>query len=146
MLAIVFIMVQSPLRLIKGKIEFVFQDDINRLPRDVRGIYALFDGDADTKLYNVVYVGMSTSSVRGRLKSHRRRKKDLWTHCSIYQVWDNVREEEIRELEGILRHIYRYDDRANSLNEMKSFKLLKKVDKIDLSPTKGSSGHAKARR
>ena len=131
-------MAQSPLRLIKRKIEHVAQEDINRLPAGIRGIYALFYAKPKKKQYNVVYVGMSASSIRVRLKRHRRVKKHLWTHCSVFEVWDNLREEEIRELEGILRHIYRYDDRANSLNKMKSFKLLGKVDKIGLAATNTS--------
>ena len=129
-------MAESPLRLIKRKIEHITQEEINLLPAGIRGIYALFYAKPKKKRYNVVYVGMSASSVRVRLKRHRSKKKNLWTHCSIFEVWDNIREEEIRELEGILRHIYRHDDRANSLNKMKSFKLLNKVDKIGLAATK----------
>jgi len=133
-------MTPSPLRLIKGRIEFITQLEINRLPKNIRGIYALFEGEPEQKKFNVKYVGMSTTSVRGRLKRHRKKKGSLWSHCSIFQVWDNVRDEEIKELEGILRHIYRFDEIANKLNEMKSFKAVKKTLKIDLSPTKRYTG------
>ena len=34
---------------------------------------------------------------------------------------------EIIELEGLFRHIYRYDSRANKLNKQRGFKKLKKV-------------------
>ena len=133
-------MTQSPLRLIKGRIEFLPQSEINQLQKDIRGIYALFEGDTEQRIFNVKYVGMSTTSVRGRLKRHRKKKGKLWSHCTVFQVWDNIRNEEIKELEGILRHIYRYDQVANQLNEMKSFKALKKTNTIKLSPTKRSRG------
>lgn len=129
-------MTQSPLRLIKGKIELIAQSEINQLPKDIRGIYALFEGHPEKKVYNVRYVGMSTRSVRTRLKKHRKKKKTLWSHCTVFEVWYNVRDDEIKELEGILRHIYRYDQVANQLNEMKSFKVFKKILKIKLLPLK----------
>ena len=135
-------MTQSPLRLIHGRIEFLPQSEINQLPKGIRGIYVLFDGDAEQKLFDVKYVGMSTTSVRGRLKRHRAKKWKLWTHCTVFQVWDNIRNEEITELEGILRHIYRRDQVANQLNEMRSFKAFKMTNEIKLLPTRHSTGSA----
>src|SRR5690349_10190103 len=66
--------------------------------------------------FDVVYVGLSRSGVRARLRAHARVKSDLWTHFSLFEVFDNVRDEEIEELEGLLRQIYRMDSRANRLN------------------------------
>jgi hypothetical protein len=81
--------------------------------------------------FDVVYIGIAagtkTASVQGRLRTHLRRKGDLWTHFSIYEVWDNIREDEIQELEVIFRHIYRLDTRANRLNKQRTFKKLKKI-------------------
>lgn len=124
----------SPLRLIKAKIELVDKQDINRLPRNIRGLYVLFAGKPEAKVYNVRYVGMSTTGVRPRLLGHRnaKGKRSLWSHCSVFEVWDNVSDREIKELEGLLRHIYRCDEIANELNRTKSFATLKKVDKIEL--------------
>ena len=41
-------------------------------------------------------------------------------------------EKEIAELEGLLRHIYRRDSRANALNVQKGFGAVKKTDRIRL--------------
>ena len=65
--------------------------------------------------------------IRGRLKIHRRNKAGLWTHCSIFEVWNNVRDDEIIELEGLFRHIYKKDSRANKLNKQRGFKKLNMV-------------------
>jgi len=54
-------------------------------------------------------------------------KQDLWTHFSVFEVHDNVRGEEIEELEGLLRHIYRRDSGANRLNEQRAFAKLNRV-------------------
>ncbi len=54
-------------------------------------------------------------------------KRDLWTHFSVFEVWENVRGEEIEELEGLLRHIYRRDSRANRLNAQRAFAKLRRV-------------------
>lgn len=62
-----------------------------------------------------------------KFRGHARRKKELWNHFSLFQVWDNIRDEEIAELEGLFRHIYRCDTKANTLNRQRGFKKLKKL-------------------
>lgn len=121
----------SELRLIKNSVEYLPQKDVNRIPKLTRGIYVLYKHWHKAGMYDVVYVGMAGGEVKsgigGRLRSHRRTKGKYWTHFSAYEVWDNIREEEVRELEGILRHIYRKDKRANSLAKQKSFHKLTRI-------------------
>jgi hypothetical protein len=50
-----------------------------------------------------------------------------WTHFSVYEVWDNIRHDEIAELEGVLRHIYCFDSHANRLNLAKGYNKLGNV-------------------
>ena len=124
-------MEQSPLRLIKRCIEYLPVEEILRFPRGIRGIYVLYKHRPRIDKYDVVYVGMTNtgggSGVRGRLRGHKKHKAGLWTHCSVFEVWDNIRDEEIVELEGLFRHIYRYDAKANILNVQRGFKKLRKV-------------------
>ncbi len=80
--------------------------------------------------FDVVYIGMARGlkgGVKSRLRSHRRKKTDLWTHFSVYEVWDNITEGEVEELEGLFRHIYRRDPRANQVNRQRSFKKMKTI-------------------
>ena len=126
-------MEQSPLRLIKRSSEYIRLEDINNIPRGLRGIYVLYNRRPKLKAYDVVYVGMTfggKGGIRRRLKGHRRKKIGLWTHCSIFEVWDNIRDDEIIELEGLFRHIYKMDSRANKLNKQRGFKKLKMVPDI----------------
>ncbi|WP_454830544.1 GIY-YIG nuclease family protein [Paraburkholderia xenovorans] len=99
----------EPLRLIEQKKELIRIDDIDSIPKGLRGIYVLYSivesGKPKTPHRHVVYVGMSASGIKGRLRAHRKHKRELWDTCSIFVVWPNVRESEIRELEGILRHM-----------------------------------------
>ncbi|MCP4263907.1 MAG: GIY-YIG nuclease family protein [Planctomycetes bacterium] len=123
----------SELRLIKRCAELLEQTEqnISLIPQSTRGIYTLLKYQSKTGNYDVVYIGMAGGSgkggIRSRLKTHRRRKGKLWSHFSMFEVWDNIREEEIRELEGIFRHIYRKDTGANRLNQQRSFNKLAKV-------------------
>lgn len=123
----------SELRLIKRCAEFCEQEYIKNIPPRTRGIYVLFKYRPSGGKYDVVYVGMAagtkTASIRGRLRVHKRKKGKLWTHFSAFEVWDNIREDEIKELEGLFRHIYRKDTKANSLNQQKAFKKLTKVSR-----------------
>jgi hypothetical protein len=69
--------------------------------------------------------------IRGRLWNHHQKKGALWTHFSLFEVWDNIRDEEIQELEGLFRHIYRRDTRANRLNVQRGFKKLRRTQLSD---------------
>lgn len=117
----------SKLKFIKRSAEFQPLNQVTLIPPDTRGIYALLHEKGKNE-YEVLYVGMSgadRAGIRGRLVEHGKKRKGLWTHFSIFEVWDNITQEEIRELEGILRHIYRKDPRAHQMNLQKSFQRLK---------------------
>lgn len=131
-------MSQSPLRLIKRWAEFIPKERINDLPRGLRGIYVLYKHKAYKEnpkrpRFNVLYIGMARAGrrggIRGRLRSHARseRKGHLWTHFSVFEVWENIRDDEVAELEGLFRHIYRRDAQANSLNIQRGYKTLRKI-------------------
>jgi len=124
-------MPESLLRLIQKCQEFTSKEDRHELPSGLRGIYVLYRYLPKVGNYDVVYVGMATGQggVRSRLYSHARskRKGHLWTHFSAFKVWDNIRDDEVRELEGLFRHLYRKDRNANALNLQKGFKPLKKL-------------------
>ena len=128
-------MPQSLLRLIRRCAEYVSQEHVLKVPGGLRGIYVLYRRIPNRRSkkdnYNVVYVGMGGlgehGGIRSRLRRHRRTKRGLWTHFSLFVVWDNVRDEELRELEGLFRHIYRRDAQASPLNKARSFRALRKL-------------------
>ena len=121
-------MPQSVLWLFKRSAEFIPKDDLSSLPRKIRGVYVLYRHyrKQQRDKYDVVYVDMAAAGrrggIRGRLTSHCRKKGDLWTHFSAFEVWDNITNEQVVELEGLFRHIYRKDTRANRLNVQRGFK------------------------
>jgi len=126
-------MSMSELRFIKRFDEFCpkTKATINEIPPKTRGIYALLNETQPGK-FEVVYIGMARglkSGIRGRLHSHEKsdEKRKLWTHFSVYEVWDNITESEVAELEGLFRHIYRKDAKANRINKQRSFKKLIKA-------------------
>jgi len=128
----------SELRLIKHCVEFRDKSYIKKIPLRTRGIYVLYKKKSNKKkpkgeAFDVVYIGMAggekKAGIGGRLRAHVKKKPKEWTHFSAFEVWDNIREEEVKELEGILRHIFRKDSHANKLGIQKSFKKLTRVRK-----------------
>lgn len=115
------------LRLIKRCTEYIKSDRHVEIPYGLRGVYVLYHYRPRLKQYDVVYVGMSDGRIRSRIRSHLRTKSAHWTHFSLFEVWDNVYPEEIRELEGLFRHIYRRDSKANRLNKQRGFRELIRV-------------------
>ena len=117
---------KSEMRFIKSALEYRPIEDIDIIPKGLRGIYALYMKDG--RNYELVYIGMSGREANGRIRNriyqHKRKKVAEWTHFSYYEVWDNVTEIEIRELEGLFRQLYRFSSSANSLNRQQTHKPL----------------------
>ncbi|HLX11844.1 MAG TPA: GIY-YIG nuclease family protein [Bacteroidota bacterium] len=107
------------------------RSEVRYIPRNTRGIYTLLKKESgDT--YRVVYVGMAggaKAGIHGRLNSHKssKRKGNKWDYFSFFEVWDNVSKDEVTELEGILRHIYRKDQNVNELCRQRSHKPFIKI-------------------
>lgn len=129
----------SKLRLICRCAQWIPEATVSSLPRRMRGIYALLNRSSKGK-YDVVYIGMANGKlgIRGRLTAHQRSKdkKGHWTHFSFFEVWPNITESEIQELEGLFREIYRKDTNANSLAVQKRYGRLRKV-RFSLAKIKG---------
>jgi hypothetical protein len=91
--------------------------------------YTLHRKRPRVKKYDVVYIGMTTTGngLRARLDRHARSTKKDWTHFSMFVVWENIRDEEIGEMEGLFREIYRKDKRANKFNKQGKFKKIQNV-------------------
>ena len=122
----------SELKLIKRCFEYCEIDQIRKIPKNTRGIYVIYRRREvkGQEQYNVVYIGMARgnkSGARSRLDEHKESKKNKWTHFSIFEVWENIFEDEVAELEGLFRHIYRKDLKANALAKQRSFKKLDNV-------------------
>ena len=120
------------LRLIEHFAEFRPKGEIAKVPHKTRGVYALLKEGREIgspKRFEVVYIGMSRSGIRGRLETHKRsiNKSKLWTHFSVFSVWGNITDEEIAELEGLFRAIYRRDSKANKLAVQKNFGRLRAI-------------------
>ena len=122
-------MAESPLRLIKRCAEYQAKDQVRFLPPKRRGLYVLYRKHSvkGRETFSVVYIGLATVSMRQRLASHRRSKGTRWTHFSVFEVWENIRDDEIVELEGLFRFVYKKDHRASRLNVQRGFKKMREV-------------------
>jgi hypothetical protein len=115
--------------LFKNSFEHFELSRINDVPNQVRGIYVLFNKLGE-KRFDVVYIGMARGEkmgAKGRLRRHRKKKAKKWTHFSVFEVWDNITKEQVEELEGLFRHIYRYDPASQALNQQRSYRPLSRI-------------------
>jgi len=126
-------MPKSLLRMFKSVKEFVPEKALSVVPRRIRGIYALFESLGENQ-FKVKYIGISERSVKGRIAKHARSKNKMghWDCFSVYEVHDNISDEEIKELESLLLFIYRKDPNANLLNAQRSAKAFRALRKVPL--------------
>jgi hypothetical protein len=128
----------SPTKFIKRCAQWIPKDQSGLIPRRTRGVYALLQ-ERPKDRFDVMYIGMtSRSSIGKRLGRHKTKLKG-WTHFSMFEIWDNIGEQELKELEGLLREIYRKDTQANRLNKQRKYQRLQKVRENDLSKWKGEA-------
>jgi len=119
----------SELKYIRRCAQWVPKEQRKDMPRGVRGIYALHKKRSHTKLFDVVYIGMASEGggVRSRLERHSKSKRKDWSHFSVFEVWPNIPHDEVAELEGLFREIYRKDKRANRFNRQGKCKRIQSV-------------------
>jgi len=119
------------LHFVRSCAQWIPKAEIESVQKGFRGIYALHRHRPRIMKYDVVYVGMADgeAGIRARLKAHAssKRKRTMWTHFSYFEVWPNIPEAEITELECLFREIYRKDKRANRLNRQKRCKQIQRV-------------------
>lgn len=109
--------------------EFVPVSEISALPKLMRGLYALYQED-EKGFKNLMYVGMTDGGAKGRIGRHTGGKKTgLWSHCSVFEVWDNITQEQIEEIEALFRHALRRDASANALNVQKGSAIFRRLKK-----------------
>ena len=114
------------MKFIKRCAEFIPKEKRVNIPPNTRGIYILYQKKGNEN-YNAIYVGMSRgrkTGIHGRINSHAisKTKSASWSHFSLFEVHDNISQEEVEELEGLLRHIYRFDLKANPFNQQRRCK------------------------
>lgn len=126
-------MPKSPLRLFKSIKEFIPRADLSKIPKYIRGVYVLYEELDETK-YKVKYIGVSERSVKGRIVKHVKSesKNGGWDHFSVYEVHDNISDEEVKELESVILFIYRKDPTVNMLNALRSTKALVSIKRVPL--------------
>lgn len=101
------------------------------VPKSTRGLYVLYR-KRRLERYEVSYIGVAGISasggggIRSRLGSHNKKKRD-WTHFSLFEVHDNIDQDEIRELEALLLGIFRHDPRIQLSNKQKGSRKLYKL-------------------
>lgn len=110
----------------KSFYEFVPASQMSGLPSGMRGLYALYQEDKAGKL-NLAYVGMTGNGAKGRLGKHTESKAGSWSHCSVFEVWDNITQSQIEELEALFRHSLRKDATASALNIQKGSAMFRRL-------------------
>ena len=119
----------SPCYLFSRSLEFCPAEDIDLVPPGTKGIYVLYQS-LNADLMELIYIGVGfgeCSGLHGRLKMHRDLQPNVWTHFSVFQVWDNITKKQIKELAGFFRHVFRRGIYAKSVMETKEYKPLIRI-------------------
>jgi hypothetical protein len=135
---------QAPLRLIKRWRKRLEKGELAENPKLIpsvtRGFYVLYCAGPKRgrrKTFDVTYIGVggvsenAKSGVGARIKNHAKNKEG-WTHCSFFEVHDNITREEILEIESLLLQIFKYDSRVKLANVQRGTKILRRLSRSSL--------------
>jgi hypothetical protein len=134
-------MAKAELFFIRRSAEFLDRNRVRHLKNGLRGIYVLYKFvgvEQGKQKFDARYVGMSAGNrfaIKGRLRAHARskRKKNEWTHFSVFEVWDNITDQQIAELEGFARHVFRRDPIAKgTMNIQRGYQKIRDVKVKDI--------------
>lgn len=121
---------KSNLKFVKHYWKHIKKEYFEEIGGKKKGIYTLLKRKKrkGNEHFDVVYLGMSSSTIRARLRSHHKsiRKDDEWSHFSVFEL-KHFSRDKIRELEGLFLEIYGKDTHANFLNRQNRFKEFEKV-------------------
>ena len=121
---------KSSLKFVKHYWKQIKKEHFLEVGTKKKGLYALLKRKKrkGKEHFDVVYLGMSSSTIRGRLRSHKssKLKGEEWDYFSVFEL-RNFSRQKIKELEGLFLEIYGKDTHANFLNRQKRFKEFNRV-------------------
>ena len=112
--------------------EYLELKEIEDIPKNIRGVYALYQELKKNGTYKTVYVGISNRKKEGikkRLIHHRdsSRKGERWTHFSAFVVHLKINKKKLKDLESLILNIYAEDPTENFLNRQRNSLSFKKI-------------------
>jgi hypothetical protein len=126
-------MPSTKLNLVKRCGEFIPRAQRNEVPLKTRGIYALLKQQVGGR-YKVVYIGIATKrgGIKARLQVHVNRWNEVkWSHFSFFEMWHNIPNSLIQEIEFLFLHIFRKHKTRGSktlkLNTIMKSRKLKRI-------------------
>lgn len=125
----------SPCYLFSRSVEFCEIEQLDMMLPYMKGIYVLYQCYDDGHM-EVVYIGVGlgkANGIKGQLMIHRDQQPNVWSHFSVFEVWDNITKKQIKELAGFFRHVYRQAPYAmRGAAETKEYEPLVRIRRLDL--------------
>jgi hypothetical protein len=99
--------------LVRHEIEYQPSRYIMQIPPNFTALYVLYAYDSETRHMNVRYVGyadkQSGDDVRDMLLQQQKLNGRMWSHFSVYELWDYFQKDDTKAVETLFEHVYRHD-------------------------------------
>jgi len=116
-------MVQSVIKqgstpLVRREIEYRSSSCIMQVPPNMTALYVLYSNSSNSRHMNVRYVGyassQSGSDARSMLQQHYKLNARMWSHFSVYELWDYFQKDDAAAVKALFEHIYRHDSQLKT--------------------------------
>lgn len=89
-----------------------------RVPPNMKALYVLYSYIKESHQMNVRYVGYANGQdgkdARSMLWQQHSINGAIWSHFSVYELWDHFRKEDASVVEDLFNHVYRHDSHLKS--------------------------------
>jgi hypothetical protein len=99
--------------LVRYEMEFLPASEIMQIPGNIKALFALYAYDSELRNFNVMYIGYANNeggnTIRSLLKEQERLNGRMWSHFSVYELWDYIQKDDQRAVDMLFKQIYRRD-------------------------------------
>ena len=99
--------------LVRRAIEYRPSACILQVPPNMTALYVLYSYNGASRHMNVRYVGYASgqrgNDARSMLRSQHTLNGSMWSHFSVYELWDHFQKDDAAAVEALFEHVYRDD-------------------------------------
>lgn len=99
--------------LVRHEIEYLPTRCVTQLPSNMTALYVLYSYDNESRHMNVCYVGYANhqngDDARSMLQLQHRLNGRMWSHFSVYELWDHFQKDDAKAVDALFNHVYRRD-------------------------------------
>lgn len=104
--------------LVRYEMEYQPTSQIQLVPSGIKALIVLYSYNKEPEYFNVKYIGYADgkgfNTARAILSEQQQLNGRMWSHFSVYELWDHLQKNDDYAVNELFRQIYRRDSHSRS--------------------------------